>query len=52
MAVPESTVCGWKYGLSYFYRSHSIGSSDKNGCGWIHLEKDDGVQPRITITVR
>ncbi|CAE7654513.1 Dnmt3b [Symbiodinium sp. CCMP2592] len=50
IAIPEaanpptswSTVCGWKYGLSKFYRSHTIGSSDQTCCRCFNIVRDDG----------
>ena len=46
IAVPEkanpptawTTVCGWRYGLSQFYRAQHIGSSDRRCRRCFHIE--------------
>ena len=48
IAVPESanpphawtTVCGWRYGLSQFYRAQQIGSADKRCRRCFHIDDD------------
>ena len=48
IAIPEAanhpaswaTVCGWKYGLSQFYRANTIGSNDRKCCRCFQTEQD------------